>query len=173
MRKHRAELLDAFSHKRNGTPETHARAARVNQGALARLHASGALGDDQLRAAVEIAAIAERIGRDVSVRTASLETRIDSGRHGDEWAETLGRVRREVAYTAWRQSLGAQAAPVLDMIVGDAIGYSVAAARYRMHPRRAKALLLAALDAWPAHLRDATRAVGRFDLAWVHARLAA
>lgn len=77
FRKERAELLDRWGHKNDGTPETHEHASRRNQGALVRLYQTGAIDADQLASAVEIATVAERIGADVAVRTASLETRVD------------------------------------------------------------------------------------------------
>jgi hypothetical protein len=100
LRKGRAELLDNWKHKNEGTPETHEHASRRNQGALARLYQSGAIDAEQLAAAVEIALVHERIGSDVAVKTASLETRVDVTRIGDGgFYERLGQVRREMAYT--------------------------------------------------------------------------
>lgn len=152
LRKERAEL-SRWKHKNEGTPETHEHASRRNQGALARLYESGAIDREQLAAAVEIAEVAARIGADVAVRTASLETRIDAGRRGDgSFYEKLGQVRREVAYTRWRSEVRGPIAAVLEMIVGEGgepVGFTVVAKRYRMHNRRAKALLIAALDLWP------------------------
>jgi hypothetical protein len=47
---------EAFSHKAQGTPETHAHAARARkrQGTLARLHASGAIDAHQLAMAAKL-----------------------------------------------------------------------------------------------------------------------
>lgn len=172
-RKGRAELLERWNHKNEGTPETHERASRCNQGALARLYQSGAIDAEQLAAAVEIALVAERIAGDVAVRTASLETRVDVTRIGDGgFYERLGQVRREMAYTRWRAQLPC-AAPVLDMIAGEAIGFTVAARRYRMHNRKAKQLLIDALDLWPQILGAVCKATDERELAAAHARLAA
>jgi hypothetical protein len=108
-----------WKHKNEGTPETHERASRRNQGALARLYQSGAIDAEQLAAAVEIALVHERIGSDVAVKTASLETRVDVTRIGDGgFYERLGQVRREMAYTRGDRSCRA-ARPVLDMIAGE------------------------------------------------------
>lgn len=163
----------AFDHKREGTPATHAEAAKPKLGALARLYAQGSIDAEQLAWAAEIALVAERIGADVIVKTTSVETRIDAPRHGDGgFHERLGQVRREVAYGAWRASLGANAAPVLAMIVGDAFGYSVIAKRYHMHNRRAKAMLIDAIDRWPTHYIDACRSIDQAALDRAHARIA-
>jgi hypothetical protein len=181
LRKARVAVGERWTHKAEGTPETHEQASRRCQGALARLYTSGAIDAEQLGAAVEIATVAERIGADVTVRTASLETRVDVTRMGDGgFHERLGQVRREVAYTRWRAGVqrllpdsGVAVAAVLDMVVGEAIGFTVAARRYRMHNRRAKQLLIDALDLWPRALGDACKAVDGEALSAVHARLAA
>lgn len=178
LRKGRAVMLDRWDHKHHGTPETHEHASRTNQGALARLCEKGVIDADQLHSALEIAAVAERIGADVAVKTASLETRIDSGRHGDgTFFERLGQVRREMAYTRWRAHLGASAGPVLDMIVGDfgggAVGFTVAARRHRMHHRRAKKLLIDALDAWPGFMGTVAKEVDDAALDAAQARMLA
>lgn len=154
FRKQRAESLKRWDHKHHGTPETHEHASRRNQGALSQLCKNGTIDHHQLAAAVQIAETAERIGADVAVRTASLETRVDSmGRREAEFFERLGQVRREVAYTRWRAEIGpGSLRPVMEMIAGDgsgeAIGFTIVARRHRMHNRRAKRLLIEALDLW-------------------------
>lgn len=166
-------MLERWKHKNDGTAETHEQASRRNQGALVRLYQSGAIDSEQLASAVEIATVAERIGRDVAVKTASLETRVDVTRIGDGgFFERLGQVRREYAYTEWRHRLTHPAA-VLDMLVGEPVGFTIVAARYRMHNRRAKQLLLDALDSWPEILGHACKAIDDRELAAAHARLAA
>lgn len=174
LRKGRAELLARWKHKNDGTPETHERAARRNQGALVRLYQSGAIDAEQLAAAVEIAQVVERIGADVSVKTASLETRVDVTRMGDgSFYERLGQVRREIAYTRWRSEVAGPIAAVLDMIAGEPVGFTVVAARYRMHHRRARRLLIDSLDLWPRILGGVCKEVDETDLLRAHARLAA
>lgn len=166
MRKGRVEMLKRWDHKRDGTPETHEHASRTNQGALARLWQSGAIDADQLAAAVEIATVAERIGSDVAVRTASLETRVDTPRYSDgSFHERLSQVRHEMAYTRWRGQVAGPIGAVLDMLVGETIGFSVVATRYRMHHRRAKKLLIDALDLWPQVLREVCKEVDHATLA--------
>lgn len=172
FRKDRAVMLERFAKRGDGTAETLDHASRVHQGALARLYASGGITADQLASAVEIATVAERIGADVAVKTASLETRIDSGRRGDgRFYEELARVQHEVAYTYWRESITGPVQAVLDMIVGDTIGFTVVAKRYNMHNRRAKRLLIEALDAWPRFLRDTRRFVTDRTLSDFHAAI--
>ena len=87
----RRRLLQSYGHKVHGTPETHAAAGGQRPGALSRLYVSGTLTIHQLGWAEEIAAQHRRIGADVSVRTASIETRVDRSRMGDEaFFESLG-----------------------------------------------------------------------------------
>ena len=176
MRKAQAERQKQFGHKVHGTIETHAQAAQVRQGALARLYQSGAISIEQLGSALEIAAEVERIGADVCVKTASLETRIDVSRLGsDVFFESLARVRRAVAYTRWRAALGriyegVGVAPVLAMIVDD-IGIVAVSRQFGIHRRRAKRILIEAMDLWPAMLGDAMRDVDEDDLTYFEMRL--
>ena len=81
LRVERAAMVAEVGHKITGTLETHYHARRVRQGAIARLYASGRLSVHEMGWAGEIRAVAERIGRDVAVSTASLETRVDTSRH--------------------------------------------------------------------------------------------
>lgn len=134
-----------------GTPETREHASHQRQGALARLYLAGHLTIDQLAAAEQIRAVAERIAGDVRIGTVSLETRVDGGRSPHApFFEKLGQVRAEVAYTRWRAGIAQQrggAAPVLAMIVED-ISCTEAARRFRMRKQTARARLSAALDLW-------------------------
>lgn len=164
LRKQRAQLLDRWSHKGQGTPETHEHHNNPRPGSIARLYQSGAIDDDQLAWSAEIRTSYERIGADVSVRTASLESRIDNVRHGHAFYEALGTVRREVAYSDWRAALGPDAAVVLDIIVHD-VGLASAARIHRMHARRIRPLLLRALDLWPVYHLAAYKQVDEATLA--------
>lgn len=174
LRKERVSLLERWKHKREGTPETHEYVSR-QEGALARLFRSGAIDREQLAAAVEIALVAERIGADVAVRTASLETRIDMTRTGDgTFFEKLGQVRREAAYTRWRSEVQGPIGAVLDMICGagrggEPIGFTIVAKRYRIHNRKAKRLLVDALNLWPRILGEVCKEVDAATLAAAHA----
>lgn len=164
LRRQRRAIRKNFGHKVNGTPETHFRASRVRQGSLARLYESGGIDIDQLGSALEIAAVHDRIGAEVTVRTVSLETRVDrSVNASGTFFERLGAVRAEVAYSRWRANLPGPAAPILDMIAGD-VGYTEAARRYAMHNRRAKKLLISALDLWPPMQRQACDEVDEASL---------
>lgn len=171
LRVERAQVLDRWDHKREGTPATHEAVRRGRIGAIARLYQSGALNDDQLAFAQEISAIIELISADVTVRAASLQSRVDAKRVFDDvFFESLARVQREVAYGTWRAWLGPRAAPVLDVIAAD-VALTVAAARHRMHHRRLTRLLIDALDHWPACLAAARREVDPATLAAAQAAI--
>jgi hypothetical protein len=168
LRKYNHSVRAAFGHKRNGTPETHARAARVRQGALARLYESGAIDANQLAAAVSIAAVHARITGDVMIGTVSYETRVDTSQRYEELVfEKLGAVRAEVTYTRWRQAI-ADPAVVLAMVIDD-IGVNEAARRFGMRRERAKQLLARALDLWATINDDTCRDVDHVTLAAAHA----
>lgn len=119
----------------------------MRQGALARLYMSGAIDADLLAAGHEIAMAAELIMRDVDLRTASLETRIDVSRHGEAFHEALGRVWIEAAYSAWRRETGPLAALVLDIALHD-VGLTAAASRHHVSTRTARTRLIEALERW-------------------------
>lgn len=175
------EAEERWGARAPGTAATHAHAAQVRQGALARLYQSGAITAEQLGSALEIAEAAERISADVRVRTISLETRIDGGGHDRTFWEALGQVRSEMAYTRWRAALvllcasthgpNAPVALVLDMIVHDT-GVTAAAARHRVHVRRARRLLGEALDLWPDIIGECVFTVDAEDLKVAHRRVA-
>ena len=164
LRKHQAQRIERWRHKNAGTIETHDHASRTHQGALAQLHANGTIDNDQLEWSAEIANVYRSIESDVTVAVASLEARVDQSRSVAGAVEGVRRVRLHYAYTLWRDQLPAPKQMVLDMIVGDAIGYSVAARRYGVHNRKAKRLLLAALDAWPDCVQRAYRSVSTDDV---------
>lgn len=153
----RVALREAWSKQSTsqGTPETHAKHARRQEGALQRLYMKGSIDHHQLAAGVDIARIAHEIRANVTVKTASLESRVDTTPRGDgTFFEQLGQVRAEMAYTEWRRQVRGPLTAILAMIVGDdddngAEGFTVVAKRYGMHNRRAKQLLIDALDLWP------------------------
>lgn len=161
-------LREAWSHKQ-GTPETLEHASRTRQGALARLYQSGAIDAEQLAAGVAIREAAHRCTADVLIRTVSLETRVDVTRRGDgTFYEALGAVWSEVAYSRWRSRLAAPIGAVLDMIVGD-VAFTVVARRHGMHNRRAKKLLVDALDLWPRIHAEVRKEIDAGTLAAAHA----
>jgi hypothetical protein len=142
-----------------GTPETMERAANTHEGAIAQLHANGTIDAEQLEWAAQIANVHRSIEADVSVKVASFEARIDQSVRGGAVGERIHRVRMHHAYGIWRQMLPAPKALVLDMIVGDAIGYTVAARLHRVHKRKAKRLLLEAIQRWPTCVAAAFSAI--------------
>lgn len=159
LRVEHAAVAERWDHKREGTPATHESVRRGRAGAIARLYQSGAIDDDQLAFAQQICAVIEVIVADVTVRAASLQSRVDAKRVFDDmFFESLARVQREVAYGTWRAWLGNRAAAVLDIIAGD-IGLTVAARRHRMHNRKLTRMLIDALDQWPVCLAAARREV--------------
>lgn len=153
----------SFARTPDGTAETHAKAARTRQGALVRAYEAGHITLDELGWACEIAEVHERIGRDVAVRTMSMETRIDGGRSGDgHFFEALRAVRAEAAYTAWRATVPA---PGLVMgIVCEDLGITVAARRWRMRNTRARQLLCQGLQLWPRCIGEAVRNIDEATL---------
>lgn len=156
-----------FGHVTYGTPETRARASNVRQGALARLHRTGAISIHQLGAALEIAAAYERICMSAGIPTCWAIERVDSGfRPERQDFEAIGAVWSEYAYSQWRRALPSPG-PVLAMIVED-VGIEAAARRFAMHRRRAKRLLLDALDLWAVMHRQAREAVNDDTLEAAH-----
>lgn len=153
---------------REATPQTLRAAAARREGSLARLYTAGDIDADQLAAAESIAAAHRLVVGDVAVAIASIETRVDRSAQGDGcFYEALGAVRAEVAYTRWRAGLSHSAA-VLDMVVGG-VGFTVAAKIHGMAHRRAKRLLIEALDAWPRLHAQAVREIDPATLAAAHA----
>ena len=152
-------LREAWDHKAYGTPETWDQATRTHSGALAQLHANGVIDKDQLEWVAQIANVYRSLEADVGVKIASLEARVDTSSRPQAVAERIHRVRMHRAYGYWRDMIPAPKALVLDMVVGDAIGFTVAAKRYRVHNRKAKRLLLEAINRWPVCVAHAFSAV--------------
>lgn len=161
------EARERWSHKEasGAHPETLDHAVeRHHQGALAQLVGNGTIDAEQLEWAAQISNVHRSIESDVGVSIASLEGRVDNGGRGRHVAESVRRVRFHQAYGRWREMLPAPKQMVLDMIVGDTIGYTVAAKRYGVHNRRAKRLLIEALDRWPGCLDWAYRTISDEDI---------
>lgn len=151
---------ERWSHKAHATAETMDYATRTHQGALVQLHANGAISTDQLEYAAQIENVHRSIGSDVTVAIASLEARVDNSAGArNVLGESIYRVRMHAAYGYWRAMLPHPKRLVLDMLVGEPIGFSVAAARHRVHKRKAKRLLIDALNRWPACVMQAFAAV--------------
>ena len=168
----RTTMLDRWKHKNEGTPETHEKASRQRQGTIARLYEQGTIDADQLGWAAEIAAAAEEIERDVSIRPMAYEPRIDCA-HGTDGLliEGLYRVRRSVAYTHWRSKLPAPKRMVLDVVATEQVSLRVSAERCGVHRRLVKREVIRALNAWPAAVAFAESRVGDDELAVIRAHL--
>lgn len=145
----RVALRERWSQKAQGTPETHEHAAceARREGALARLVTTGAIDGHQLAAAEKIQEAYRSIVADVSVRTAKLEPRGSGGGPDAASAERISAVIRERNYTQWRERVGPHGAMLLAIIVDD-VGLTAAARRWRLSNRKARAILVAALDSW-------------------------
>jgi hypothetical protein len=145
----RVALRERWSHKREGTPETHDHAenARARPGSIARLYASAAIDDDQLAAAHEIVEAYRAITACVAIRTASLEARVDGGAHGRAETQALAAIRADFAYDWWRSAIGSSVEALLGVIVHD-VGLTIVARRHGMSMPRARRMLTEALDLW-------------------------
>ncbi|KQN77865.1 hypothetical protein [Sphingomonas sp. Leaf62] len=143
------QLREDYSHKAQGTPETHHHHAVASRrvGSLARLVASGAIDAHQLAAAQDIAAAYEATVADVAVRIASYEVRGTGGGPLAASAEPIAAVIRERAYDSWRKAVGVHGQMLLAIIVDD-MALTTAAQRWRMSNRRARGVLTTALDRW-------------------------
>lgn len=163
-----------WSHKQ-GTPETleaiEATPSRRRQWPIQRMFELGKISPEEKLAAEEIAGIVEMIERSVSVGCASLEARVDfSGSARDQLVESLGRVRLEVAYRAWRSQIPNPRRMIIDMILTNT-PYVRLAGSYGMHWRTARKRLVSALRLW-GEVRMVTRAqVDREAVQVVYARL--
>lgn len=166
-------LRERFDHKVNATPETLAHAERHHVDSLVQMERNGTINREQLEWAAEIANVHRSIESDVTIGNASLEARVDcSGSGKDVVGEGVRRVRLHMAYGDWRSALPLPKQLVLDMIVGDRVGYTVAAKRYGVGDRKAKRLLLEALDRWPGMVDDAYRAISDDEIRAAQADLA-
>lgn len=159
MREAHAQLVRRRQAAEEATPETLAK-RRAHHDSLDQMEANGSITAEQREYAAQIANVHRSIESDVRIALASLEARVDSSGSGaNRVAEGVQRVRMHRAYTLWRDSLRAPKQLVLDMIVGDAIGYSVAARLHRVSHRTARGRLIAALEAWPDFVAAAWREV--------------
>lgn len=112
------------------------------------LYERGSITEEQFEASVEIARVAEIIAQAVGMRSASLEARVDnSGSAKDLLIEHIGRVRLEATYSEWRQTLPMPRRMVIDLVTGS-VSLTVSSRRYRMRKRKAKVILVEALDRW-------------------------
>lgn len=170
----REALAARWSHKNEGTPETHEKFNAVPQRRrdwpLARMVRLGTIDADELASAHEIASVAEMIERQVGIGAASLEARVDhSASARDALVESLGRVRMEVAYTSWRAAIMEPRRMILDMLLTN-VSYVELARINGLHWRTAKKRLIHALRIWPSH-KIAARAVDREEVEEVYRRI--
>ncbi|HEX7851738.1 MAG TPA: hypothetical protein VF485_18550 [Sphingomonas sp.] len=170
-------MIARWRHKNEGTPETHEKAnalpERRRQSPLHRMERLGKISADERAAAEEIAGVAERIRRAGSIRSASLETRVDFANSGrDQLVESLGRIRLDITYRAWREAIPHPRAMVLDMILTNQSFVQLARA-HGMQWRTARRRLITALRMWPEMAATARRDVDREDVEAVYARLGA
>jgi hypothetical protein len=145
----RMQLRERWSHKTNGTAETHEHAAAQarREGSLARLVATGAIDAHQLAAADQIAEAYHSITAEVAVRTANLEPRSSGGGPHSASHAPIAAVIRERAYARWREAVPPHGAMLLAIIVDD-MALTTAARDWRMSNRRARSILVSALDSW-------------------------
>ena len=170
-------MIARWRHKNDGTPETHEKAnalpERRRQSPLHRMERLGKISTDERVAAEEIAGVVERIGRSGAIRSVSLEARIDYANSArDQLVESLGRVRMEVAYRAWRQAIPGPKAMVLDMILTNQ-SFVRLARKHGMQWRTARKRLITALRLWSEMAAAARRDVDREDVEAAYARLGA
>ncbi len=150
----RLQIKERWSHKNFGTPETWERDG-LHTDALIQLQKNGTLDNEQVEWAAQISNVHRSIESDTTVKIASFEARVDQSVRPPAIAERIHRVRMHRAYTFWRDMLPAPKSLVLDMIVGDTIGYTVAARRHRVHNRKALRLLVDAINRWPLSVAQA------------------
>jgi len=165
-----ALALADYAHKNEGTAQTHAHASRVKQSALSRMVRLGKASADELAAAIEIAEVIEMLEAGVTMRTAQLERVDNMGAGRDALVEGLKRVRMEVAYGLWRDSLPVPKRLIIDMVI-DARSYVSLAKTHGLHWRTARKRFLRALQDWPRFVAEARRQVSREDLNAAHAAL--
>lgn len=138
---------------------------------LLDLRNRGVITDEQYAAACEIATVVERMEATVGIRSASLEARVDnSGAARDMLIETLGQVRREVAYSLWRQWLPYPKRMVIDMVVLQR-PIKATARRYKMGLPKAKARLIRALENWEVAKDRVRKMVEEQDVLAAHQRV--
>jgi hypothetical protein len=162
LRERRKALAEARRYLgRAGTAETLAQVEGTHTGSLAQLERNGTITKDQREWTVQIANVHRSIEADVGVKVASLEARVDESTRSPAIAERIHRVRMHRAYAIWRDLLPTPKTLVLDMVVGDAIGYTVAARRHRVHNRRAKRVLMESINRWPLCVARAFSIIGQ------------
>lgn len=143
------QLRERWSHKANGTAETHehATASAAREGALLRLVRSGAIDAHQLAAAEKIAEAFAAITAEVTVRTAKWGDRHLGGSPNAAEAVPIAAVIQQRTYKRWREETGIYTRMVLAIVVDD-VPVTIAARRWRLSNRKARSILILALDRW-------------------------
>lgn len=169
LRRERLQAEARWSHKNEGTAQTHDYASRTREGALVRLYTAGSITADQLEHANEIGSVIERIHADVHMGIINYEPRIDrSTNQPILLLESIRWVRLEMAYGWWRPRAPSPIAAVIAMLGPDPMPFSTAALVHRMHKRKARRILIDAIDLWPEAKDWAERQVDDGDLAAAH-----
>jgi hypothetical protein len=171
----RQAIVERWSHKNEGTAETHEHfnsiPSRRRDWPLARMARLGKITADELAAAHEIASIVEIFHRSGAVGCASMEARVDyAGSAKDALIETLGRIRMELAYRGWREAIPEPKSMILDMIMLN-VPYVVLAKQHRLHWRTARKRLMTALRLWPTFKILAKHEVAEADVFEVYQRI--
>ena len=128
---------------------TLARTMRVaSSTSLDRMLERGSLTNEQIDAAEQICAVVGMIERDVSMRGANLDARVDcSGSAKGALIERLAVIRLQVTYSRWCQRLPMPRRLVIDMLTCSGSMKAVARS-YRIDWPKARKILRSALDTW-------------------------
>lgn len=144
---------------------------RKSSSGLIRLYENGHITAEQFAAALKIASIIESIEKVTSIRSASLEARVDySASAKDVLIENISSVRDEMAYSIWRAKLPMPKRMVIDMLVFDR-PLAATARVYKVSWVKARCVLRDALDCWISVRDDFERLVDVDDLKAAHYRL--
>ena len=138
---------------------------------IKRMFDDGKVTQEQLDASIDIATVAEIIKCAVSIKTGSLEPRVDSSGSGrDALIESLWMARLEATYTRWREQLPTPRAMFIDMVETNQ-GLVAIARSYNVPWRKARKQLLAALDRWIDFKERAHASIDQQDLDAIHLRI--
>lgn len=142
-----------------------------SQSSLERMRDRGAITDDALTAARQIAMVAEYLERTTAARCASMEARVDcSGSPEAQVNESLLMVRLEAAYSEWRASLPLPRRMIIDMVTQDSALADIARS-YGRSWVSARAVLVKELERWPEVAKRYAKSIRHEDLVIAHARL--
>lgn len=132
---------------------------RKSSSGLVRLHENGRITDEQFKASMKIAIVMEYIQRDASIKSSSIQARVDnSSGNRNNLLEGIERIRDEVTFSHWRRRLPTPKRLILDMLTVDR-PLAATARVYRLSWARARMALVDALDLWIQLRDDADRLV--------------